>query len=150
LWACADTQMTDLTIPFLGPARSRRQYPYASLHRAGAHLAFGSDWSVSTPDPLLQIEVATRRVPPDDRDRPVFIPEERLDLAPCIRAFTLGSAFVNQMDHETGSIEAGKRADLAILDTDIFEPEHEPVGDANVIATLVDGRLVHTSSELDW
>ena len=52
LWACLDDQMVDLTIPFLGEERSRWQYPFGDLHRAGARLVAGSDWPVSTPDPL--------------------------------------------------------------------------------------------------
>src|SRR5207237_3350947 len=57
-WAVLDGYMRDLTIPFLGPERSRSQYPFASLLRSGARLAMGSDWPVSTPDPLPEIDVA--------------------------------------------------------------------------------------------
>ena len=50
-WACHDPQMDDLTIPFLGPERAAWQYPFGSLLRAGARLAMGSDWGVSSADP---------------------------------------------------------------------------------------------------
>ena len=60
-WAQHDPQMDELTIPFLGPDRAPLQYPFGSLHAAGAMLAFGSDWSVSTADPLEEMEVAIRR-----------------------------------------------------------------------------------------
>ena len=59
-WACYEGYQTDLTIPFFGPERAARQYPFRSLLRHGATLAFGSDWSVSTPDPLLEIETAVQ------------------------------------------------------------------------------------------
>ena len=62
LWACREPQMDELTIPFLGAERATWQYPFASLLRAGARLAMGSDWAVSTPNPLLEIEVAVERV----------------------------------------------------------------------------------------
>ena len=66
LWAAHESQMDDLTIPFLGEPRWRWQYPFRSLVRAGATLAMGSDWSVSSPDPLEEIHVAVnRRMPPD-------------------------------------------------------------------------------------
>ena len=66
LWAAHESQMDDLTIPFLGEPRWRWQYPFASLVRAGADLAMGSDWSVSSPDPLEEIHVAVNRPMPHD------------------------------------------------------------------------------------
>jgi len=143
LWACHETNMDELTIPFLGPERARWQYPFGSLLRAGARLAMGSDWSVSTPNPLLEIEVAVTRISPDSRDtaKP-FLPDERLTLEQSIAAFTLGSAYVNHLDDETGTIATGKLADLAIVDRDLFAPDAGPIGDARVLATFVGGEAV--------
>jgi predicted amidohydrolase YtcJ len=148
-WACLDGPMRELTLPFLGPERAGWQYPWASLRRAGAVLAFGSDWTVSTADPLRQIEVATRRISPDDRDAEPFLPGERIDLPAALDAFTIGSAFALRLEAETGSITPGKLADLAILDRDPFDPSSGPVGDAKVVATLVEGRPVHADPDLD-
>nr|MBA3431959.1 amidohydrolase family protein [Actinomycetota bacterium] len=150
LWACAEPQMTELTIPFLGPERSGHQYPFESLRRAGGRLAFGSDWTVSTADPLQQIEVAVTRSPVGDRSARPFLPDERLDLAAALEAFTMGSAFVNGLDSSTGSIEPGKDADLAILDRDITASDAGPMGDARVDATLVGGEPVWMDPEMDW
>ncbi|MDQ3752703.1 MAG: amidohydrolase [Actinomycetota bacterium] len=149
LWACEDPQMRDLTIPFLGPERSTRQYPFASLRRSGATLAFGSDWSVSTPDPLLQIEVAVNRVPADDRAAEPFLPNECLDLPAALEAFTIGSAYVNRREGDSGSIETGKAADLVVLDRNLFDGDG-PSGEAKVLATLVDGAPVYVHPSLDW
>lgn len=149
-WACHEPQMDELTIPFLGPQRSARQYPFASLRRSGAVLAFGSDWTVSTANPLLEIEVAVRRVAPDTRDLEPFLPDQRLDLPACLDAFTIGSAFVNRLDHVTGSLEIGKQADLVVLDGNPFEPDAGFVGDRRVIATLVDGDPVFFDDSVDW
>ncbi len=135
--------MDELTIPFLGPERARWQYPFGSLLRAGARLAMGSDWSVSTPNPLLEIEVAVNRIDPDSRDTAEpFLPEERLTLEQAIEAFTLGSAYVNHLDDETGTIATGKLADLAVVDRDLFAPDAGPIGDARVLATFVGGKAV--------
>jgi predicted amidohydrolase YtcJ len=143
LWACHEVQMDELTIPFLGKERSGWQYPFASLLRSGARLAMGSDWGVSTPNPLLEIEVAVNRVYPSSRGTAEpFLPAERLTLDEAIRAFTLGSAYVNHLDRDTGSIEAGKLADLAVLDRDLFAEDAGPVGDARVLATFVGGVAV--------
>jgi predicted amidohydrolase YtcJ len=157
LWAVNEAQMRDLTIPFLGPDRAARQYPFASLHRAGAVLAFGSDWSVSTPDPLAEMHVAVNRTAPptyayseedDAATTDPFLPEERVDLATAIAAFTIGSAYVNHLDQVTGSIEPGKYADLAVLDRDLFQQPVSEIHEAKVLLTLVEGERVHAAGDL--
>ncbi len=142
-WAINDGYQTELTMPFYGPERSARQYPFRSLLRHGATLAFGSDWSVSTPNPLLEIETAVRRVSPADRGSDPFFPNECISLEEAVAAFTIGSAFVNHLDSQTGSIEVGKLADMVVVDRDIFSPESGPTGDAAVNMTVIDGRIVH-------
>jgi predicted amidohydrolase YtcJ len=142
-WAVHEGQMDRLTIPFLGPERSTWQYPFGSLLRAGARLAMGSDWSVSTADPLVQMEVAINRVSDLHRDHPPFLPDERLTLDQALAAFTIGSAYVNHLDEETGTLEAGKLADMVVLDRDITSPEAGPLGAARVIATFVEGEAVY-------
>jgi predicted amidohydrolase YtcJ len=149
-WACLDGQMRDLTIPFLGPERTSWQYPLASLRRAGARLAFGSDWPVSTPDPLKEIQVAITRVSNDEPEEPAFLPDERLDLATALEAFTKGSAFVNRLDGDTGTIEVGKAADLVVLDHNLFEADPSQVGQARVLITLIEGRPVYAASGWNW
>ena len=126
LWACNEPQMTELTLPFLGRERAAWQYPFGSLSRSGAQLCFGSDWPVSSPNPLWEIHTAVNRtIPPGypyggaGADEP-FLPAERIDLATAIAAFTIGSAYVNHAELETGSIEVGKQADLVVLDRNLF------------------------------
>jgi predicted amidohydrolase YtcJ len=148
-WSCLDGAMRELTLPFLDPERAGWQYPWASLRRAGAVLAFGSDWSVSTANPLEEIEVAVRRVAPDDRDGEPFLPAERVDLPAALDAFTSGSAYALRLEAETGSVTPGKLADLAVLDRDPFDEAAGPIGDARVVATLVEGEPVHADPSLD-
>jgi len=140
-WAVDDDQMQELRMPVLGPERSRWQYPFGSLRRAGARLAGGSDWTVTTANPLLEIEVAVMRVDPGHRDTEPFLPEERLTLDEALEAFTLGTAWVNHLDRETGTIEVGKQADLIVLDRDI-RTAGTPIGDASVRETYVAGARV--------
>jgi predicted amidohydrolase YtcJ len=141
-WACLEPQMVHLTLPFLGPERASWQYPFASIVRSGGRLAFGSDWSVSTANPLQEMQVAVTRRPDDDPSQPAFLPDERVDLAAALTAFTAGSAFVNHLDGETGTIEAGKLADLAVLDRDLFELDPMEIASARVVMTLVEGEAV--------
>jgi predicted amidohydrolase YtcJ len=104
-------------------------------------LAFGSDWSVSTPDPLLEIETAVSRISPDDRSMPVFYAHERIGLHEALAAFTIGAAFVNHLEADTGSIEPGKLADLVVLDRNPFEVA--PIGEANVDLTVFEGDVLY-------
>jgi predicted amidohydrolase YtcJ len=143
LWALHEPQMDDLTIPFLGPERATHQYPFASLLEAGARMAMGSDWSVSTPNPFPQMEVAVTRVDPRHRDNEPFLPSERIQLGQALDAFTRGSAFVNRLDEETGVIAPGMLADLVVVDRDIAAPDAGPIGDAWALLTMVDGKVVH-------
>ena len=129
LWAAHDDQLDVLTIPFLGD-RWTWQYPFRSLRAAGAVLAMGSDWSVSSPNPIWEMHIAVERKAPASRTRAsatVFLPEERLDLIDALAAFTNGSAYVNHLDDETGTLEVGKLADLAVLDRDLFDRGAGPI-----------------------
>jgi len=148
-WACHEGQMDDLTIPFLGD-RWRWQYPFRSLRAAGAVLAMGSDWSVSTPNPLLEMELAVERIADGSRgEKPAFLPDERIDLVDALAAFTAGSAWVNHLDDVTGTIDTGKFADLAILDRDLFDRGAGAIGEVRVLATFVEGESVFEDSGLD-
>jgi predicted amidohydrolase YtcJ len=135
--------MDELTIPFLPPAGAVLQYPFRSLAAAGARLVGGSDWMVSTPNVLQQVEVAVRRVDPDHRERAPFLPSETLDLETALRAYTIGGAWANHADDATGSIEAGKLADLVVLDRDLARERADRIGDATVVLTLIEGEPVH-------
>ena len=133
--------MDELTIPFLGPDRAPLQYPFAALHASGASLAFGSDWSVSTANPLEEMEVAIRRADPSTRDIQPFLPEQGLPLPLALAAFTTGSAHVNG-DDDAGSIGEGNRADLVVLDRNLFDFADATVADARVEHTIAAGRVV--------
>ena len=151
LWAMNEGQMRRLTIPFLGEERAGWQYPFASLHRAGATLAMGSDWGVTSPNPLWEIHVAVNRtsfpgyVYADEESaiHDPFLPDERLDLPTAIAAFTIGSAFVNHLDDVTGSIEPGKYADLVVLDRNPFEHPRDEIHEVRPLLTMVEGAAVH-------
>ena len=141
-WAQTEPQMEELTIPFLGRDRADLQYPFGDLIRSGARLAMGSDWSVTTANPLEQMEVAVNRIDPENRSNAPFLPEQRLTLAQAIGGFTMGTAYVNHDDQESGSIEVGKRADLAVLDRNVFTAPVTDLSDASVELTVASGRVV--------
>jgi len=141
-WAQSEPQMDELTVPFIGSERAELQYPFAELLASGARLAMGSDWAVTTADPLEQIEVAVTRIDPAHRGNAPFLPHQRLTLDQAVDAFTAGSGYVNH-DEQAGAIEVGRRADLALLDTDLFAPGAPPAADARVTLTVAAGKVVH-------
>ncbi|WP_406278890.1 amidohydrolase [Embleya sp. NBC_00896] len=143
LWAAHEPQMDTLTIPFLGAERAAWQYPFGDLARSGATLAAGSDWPVSSPDPLQGIHVAVNRQTFGE-DAPVFFPEQRLDLRTALAAYTAGSAYVNHLD-DTGSIAVGKHADLVVLDRDPFAAPTAEIGATRVLETFVAGERVYAA-----
>ena len=148
-WACNDAQMVDLTLPFLAPERAALQYPFRRLLDAGAILAGGSDWAVSTPNVLAQVEVAVTRVSGGRPDAPPLLPAQSIGLLEGLAAFTAGSAYVDHLDGVTGTIEVGKDADLVVLDRDVFAPDGGRIGEARVLLTLVEGEAVHEDAALE-
>ncbi len=146
LWAAHEPQMDELTLPFLTTETARRQYPFADLLRSGATLVAGSDWPVSSADPIQGIHVAVnRRLPHAPEGTPVFLPEQRLDLGTALAAYTAGSAYANHLD-DTGTIAAGKLADLVVLDRDPFAGPPEAIAETRVEQTFVGGVRVYARS----
>jgi len=129
--------------PYLGPERYRYVYPAGSLHRAGATIIGGSDWDISTYNPFRAFQVAVTRA---DRagQKPLNI-DERIPLETAIDAYTIYAAYAMKQDKITGSLEVGKRADLVVLDRDIFTIDPEAIEDTKVLATYLDGRLVYSA-----
>jgi hypothetical protein len=142
LWAYADPYITDLTLPILGPARSRWLYPIGSVASTGAVIVGGSDWSVSSLNPLLAIQVALTRRGPEDGPGEAWIPEERVDLTTMLRAYTVNGAWLSREEGWRGTLEAGRAADLIVLDRDLYGLAPSEIGQARVLLTLVDGRVV--------
>ena len=111
LWAYADSCIRTLTEPRLGPERSQWLYPFGALQRAGTVLAGGSDWWVSSVNPLHGVQVAvSRRALDAPPDAPSWLPEQRLDLPSILAAYTNGGTFVSFEDKDSGSLEIGKLA----------------------------------------
>ncbi len=144
LWAAHEEQMDVLTIPFLGEERSSWQYPFADLLRAGARLAAGSDWPVSTAEPMLGIHVAVNRSAPgaEGADAEPLYAHNSLTLAEAMSAYTAGTARVLHHDDTTGHLAEGSLADLVVLETDPFSGATESIGSTAVRRTYVEGELV--------
>jgi predicted amidohydrolase YtcJ len=143
LWAFADDYITQLTMPFLGPQRSSRLYAIGTLYRSGAVVAFGSDWPVSSANPLEEIQVAVTRMGLAGQTRTPFLPAERIQLPESLAAFTINAAFTNHLEKTTGSIEVGKKADIIVLDHNLFAIPQADISKTKVLLTLFEGNAVH-------
>ncbi|SEL99998.1 amidohydrolase [Nonomuraea pusilla] len=148
LWATHHAQMDELTLPFLGEPRSSWQYPFADLLAHGTRFCAGSDWPVSNADPVQALHVAVNRTEPGGSvhagyptARTPFLPEQRIDLATALTAYTAGSAWINRSP--AGVIEVGRPADLAVLDRDPFDLPEADIWTAKARMTFVDGVAVH-------
>ena len=147
LWACHEDQIDDLTLPFLQDGAEARQYPFGDLVRHGARLAAGSDWPVSSADPMDAIHIAVNRVAPGDDSEPLGGAHQRLDLATAMAAYTSGTAYVNHRDHDTGHVREGYLANLVVLDPDPFSVPAEEIHRSTVVSTWVEGEPVHLRND---
>ena len=147
LWARPDLYIVKMTEPILGPERSRWLYPIRSVANTGAVIACGSDWSVTSMNPLEAIQIAVTRRDLKEGPGPAWIPEEVVDLPLMLAAYTINGAYVNFQEQETGSIEVGKSADLIVLDRNLFDvPKHE-IHQTKVLLTLLEGKPVYRTGD---
>lgn len=143
LWASSDAQMTKLTVPFLGPLRAGRQYPFEELRELGTMMAAGSDWPVSDAAPLQGVHVAVNRSFPGNPTDEPFTPHQRMALSDVLCAYTAGGAWINHLERRTGTIAMGMSADLAVVDRDLFAVNPAELVDAEIDLTVADGRVVY-------
>jgi predicted amidohydrolase YtcJ len=143
LWAQRDDYVDTATVKYLGPERSRYLYPARSLRDAGAKIAGGSDWGVSSFDAFAAMEHAVTRS--EGRGRPPLLPEQSLLLQDMVDAYTINAAFALKQERTTGSIEVGKRGDFIVIDRDIFSIDPFDLHDTQVQATYLDGREVYAA-----
>ncbi len=143
LW-CYPDDYIDFAVGLVGAERVNRFYPVASVAKSGGLIVGGSDWDVSSLNPLDAIETAVTRQNPYTNEGPVLGSSENIDLRLALEMYTRNAARVMRLDALTGSIEVGKRADIIVLDRDLFTiPIHE-VNEAHILQTLVDGVEVYT------
>ncbi|MFF2495624.1 amidohydrolase [Agromyces sp. NPDC058064] len=148
LWATHEDQIDELTLPFLQDGQEARQYPFGELAERGARLAAGSDWPVSTADPIAAIHIAVTRVAPGIDAGPLGGAGQRLDLATALAAYTSGSAYVNHRDHDTGHIREGYLANLVVLEPDPFTVPAEDIHRTTVASTWIEGETAYRRDAL--
>lgn len=148
LWAMPDEWIMKLNMPVVGEDRVKRMYPINSILQTSATIVGGSDWSVSSANPLLAIEAAIVRTDPVGNDSEnhsmgVLNASEAVDLAAMIRAYTANAAWSMHEESSVGSIEVGKQADLVVLDRNLFSIPAEDISRAGVVMTILDGEIIY-------
>ncbi len=146
----SDNQITEpLMAMYWGEDVARQAYPSKSLIDNGVICAYGSDFFVSPCYGLAGIQVAmTRRKVKLDttydlyKDTPATSPEECISLREALQAYTINAAYQAHLEDVTGSIEAGKSAELAVLDSDIENTPVEKIQDIKVVETVFKGKTV--------
>jgi predicted amidohydrolase YtcJ len=130
----------------LGDERMKRFAPIKSAVDAGIQIALASDGPIAWHDPLVALEAAVTRQAQGGKGEP-FNPDQAIDVATAVEAYTIGPAYLTGQDDKTGSIEVGKFADMIVLDQDIFAIEPTQIGSTKVLQTLVGGKVVYDASE---
>ena len=126
----------------IGPERARTTYAFESLRRAGATLAFGSDWTVAPLSPVLGIYAAVTRRILDGKKPGGWVPGEKISVEEAVRAYTANGAYAEFAEADKGAIQAGKLADMVVLDRDIFTMPPEEIAGVKVALTVFDGKIV--------
>jgi predicted amidohydrolase YtcJ len=148
LWAYRDESIPELYLPVLGEDRVEGMYPIAGIVRSGGRIVGGSDWDVTSPNPMKAIEVAMRRQDPNEDSGPVLNENERVSLSTMIDAYTINGAWLMHQEDRVGSIEVGKRADIVVLDRDLFRIPPTEISETQVVMTLLDGKIIYFNQEL--
>jgi predicted amidohydrolase YtcJ len=137
-------------VPFVGDERAGWQYRIGSLLRLGARVAFGSDWPVSSADPLQEMHVAVNRMlstrlgeAGSVETTTPLLPDEAIPIDAAVDAFTRGVAYVNHEEDVAGTLEPGKVADVAVLTQDVYAVPAAAIGETTVALTVAGGRIVH-------
>jgi len=131
----------------IGKERCRYEWPVRSILEAGGQMAFGTDCPVVSVNPFLTIYAAVTRKN-DEGVQYSQNPWETVDMATALKCYTLGAAYVYGKENEIGSLEAGKRANLIVLDQNLFEIPEEKIEETKVAANYFEGELVYQNAAM--
>lgn len=146
MWCYPDVYV-DLAVDIVGAERVNQFYPVRSVKETGGLLVGGSDWDVSSLNPLDAIETAIRRQDPYEEPGRILGENEEIDLVTALDMYTRNAAHIMRLEDKSGSIEAGKRADLIVLDRNLFDIPVTEINEARVLLTIMDGKTVYDAND---
>ena len=127
----------------IGPERIKTTYAFRTLLESEAPLAFGSDWTVATLDPLWGLYAAVTRRTLDGKHPEGWVPDQKITLAQALRAYTAGNAWAVYAENQWGTLAPGRDADVVVLDHNLFTMAPESLATARVAVTIVGGKVVY-------
>lgn len=139
-WAYEDSFNKELVKPYISEASYKGMYPAHSLLKNGAIIAGASDAPVSTPNPFIAMATAITRT---GMEGDYLNPSEAIDRDAVFKAYTINSAKALYLDKQIGTLEAGKKADMILVDRDIFTVSPEQLAETKVVWTMFDGKKVY-------
>ncbi len=145
LWASYDVEGE----AFVSEDQFNRYFRFNSLKQAGVKLSFGSDFPASGAgmlgmSPVFNIEIGHTRQMAGEIESPIQPSEtERLDIATLIRGYTIDAAWQLRLADKIGSIETGKKADLVVLDNNLFDVDPYSIHQIEVVMTIFGGRVIY-------
>jgi predicted amidohydrolase YtcJ len=149
LWASYD----EYGKQFVSDDQFNRYWRFNSLKELGVKLTWGSDFPASGAgmlgmSPVMQIEIGHTRQYAGEKDAPIQpLESERVDIDTMIRGFTIDAAYQLHMEDEIGSLEVGKKADLVVLDKNLFDTDAYEIHNIEVVMTLMDGNIVYQTGQ---
>ncbi|MGE5703308.1 MAG: amidohydrolase [Clostridia bacterium] len=149
-WHMQEKGYFEQSVEFLGNERANHQYPLKSFQDAGAVFAVSSDYPVTVnwnPMQAIQIGVTRMEIGETDEKRALW-PQERVTVADMIQGLTRNAAYANFMEQEVGTIEAGKKADIIVLDKNLLEIPANQISETKVLLTLFEGKEVYRDGSL--
>jgi predicted amidohydrolase YtcJ len=118
LWCYLDPMNKELIAPRIGNERNNQQYRLRSMVKAGAMIAFGSDWPVTSHIPMQAISVPVTRTNAADGITEPWVIEQALTMDESLTFYTKNAAYQLFRENEFGALEVGKRAAFLVLDSD--------------------------------
>jgi len=147
MWSTSKAYISDLIEVKIGSERKRWLEINKSFLDQGVIVAYGSDWFVTSPNPMDLIEAAVTRIRPalplaEKLNASPLLPGENVSVADAIASYTINGAYVNHQEQTTGSLEVGKLADIVVLDKNLFTVNPHRISETKVLLTFMDGKLV--------
>ena len=128
----------------IGPVRIKSTYAFRTLLDTHAHLAFGSDWTVASLDPILGIYAAVTRRTLDGKNPDGWVPEQRISVGEALQAYTAGNAYAVFAEGKRGVLAPGYFADVVVVDRNLFAMPPESLTTAKVAVTIAGGKVVYS------
>jgi predicted amidohydrolase YtcJ len=131
----------------VGPDRAKGSYSWASMQKAGARLAFGTDYPVEPVSPMRGLYACVTRELPEGGPAGGWQPQEKISLEDCIRAYTSGSAYAEFMEGKKGELKPGEFADFIVLSADLTKIPPSQFSKTRVLRTVVGGRTMYQETK---